>query len=143
MCQVEQGRINPSWVPFTGQHRPLQSPEVTHLPQVNAGAQEQLSCAVGEGQVLHQEAPQLALVFGRPRQCEARPCQGARWGVRAPTSIRDMAWPQSWPDAVMRDSGRALPHTPSLCWVLGKLALSVPAHTGSEGRQSTTHLLGC
>lgn len=92
-----QGRTNPSWVLFTGQHRPLQSPEVTHLSQVNVGAQEQLSSAVGEGQVLHQEALQLALVFGCPRQCEAGSCTGTRWELRAATSIRDMAWPQSWP----------------------------------------------
>lgn len=43
-----QERTNPSWVLFKGQHRPLQSPEATHLSQVNAGAQEQLSRAVGE-----------------------------------------------------------------------------------------------
>lgn len=60
------------------------------------------------------------------------------------TSIRDMAWPQIWPCPMQQCrtvAGHC--HTPSLCWVPGKLTLSVPAHKGSEGRQSTTHLLGC
>lgn len=139
-----QGRTNPSWVPVTGQHRPLQNPEVTHLPQVNAGAQKQLSRAVGEGQVLHQEAPQLTLVFGCPCQCEAGSCKETTWEVRIATSIRETAWPQSWPCPMQQCrtvAGHC--HTPSLCWVLCKLALSVSARTGSRSRQSTTHLLGC
>lgn len=109
---------------------------VTHLPQVNTGTQEQLSRAVGEGQVLREEAVQLAPVLGCPCQREAGSWQGARQGGESsPPASGTWHSPTAGPawHAAMWDRGRALPHTITTlgAWQVG---ISIPACTGSRGQ---------
>lgn len=134
--------------PSTGHHPPPKSchqlpKAVTHLVQVNAGAQEQLGCAVGEGQVPRQEALQLSPVLGRPRQREAGSWQEQGRGSEQPTRIRHMAWPHTgmYHSDVGQQQGTATCHHITGCLVGGQPQPCLHRQQGS--RQGTAYLLGC
>jgi hypothetical protein len=70
---------------------------IHHLRWVHVGSQESLGCAVGQGQVLHQETPKFSWVPGHRVQRKGGHWTGKRIGLndQLHLELRCTRWAQS------------------------------------------------